>query len=184
MLGPTAVVDPVAAAKRIQRIRSHRVLAARQRQRIDHTLGGHRRQAEPLELGIDEAHVEAGIVGDEAGAVDEGDELVDNLGKSRLADELGVADPMNGQRIRVNRTALRIDVDMEGAAGGKAVVEFDAADFDHAVLARIKTGRFRIENYFAHANRLVSRRDDLPADDAAPQGGSAVRRGFPRRVRQ
>ena len=35
VLGAMAVVDAVAAAKRVERVRPHRVLAARDRQRVD-----------------------------------------------------------------------------------------------------------------------------------------------------
>ena len=101
-------------------------------------------------LGIDEGHVEAGIVGDQAGAVDELQELVGDLVEGRLVGEIGRADAVYGQRVGMDRPALRIDVEVEDAAGRKAVDQFDAADLDDAVLARVQPGRFRVEDDFAH----------------------------------
>ena len=110
VLGAMAVVDAIAAAERVERIRSHRMLAPGQRQRVDDAARIDRRLAEAVKLGIDEAHVEAGIVGDQLGAVDEGEKLVGNVRKRRLADKIGVADAVHGQRFRMDRAALRIDV--------------------------------------------------------------------------
>ena len=84
VLGAVAVVDAVAPAERVERIRPHRMLAAGQRQRVDDAVRIDRRVAEPRELGIDEGDVEAGIVGDQLGAVDEGQELLGDLVEGRL----------------------------------------------------------------------------------------------------
>ena len=44
---------------------------------------------------------------------------------------------------------------MEGLAGRHPVEDLDTADLDEPIAAkRIESGRFRIENYFAHGPRF------------------------------
>src|SRR5690606_21434000 len=56
----------------------------------------------------------------------------------------------NGDRLRIDRATLRIDVFMEGAAGRKLVDQLDTAELDDAILARVQPRRFRIEYDLAH----------------------------------
>ena len=72
------------------------------RQRVDDAILVDRRLAEPLQLRIDEGDVEAGIVGDQVRAVDEGDELVGYVGEGRLVGEVGRADAVDRLRLRMD----------------------------------------------------------------------------------
>ena len=72
--------------------------------------------------------------------------------------DLSVALPKGGDRayavhglsLHVDLTALRIDVVMECAAGGKAVHELDAAELYDAILPCIEASCFGVEDDFAH----------------------------------
>ncbi len=112
--------------------------------------GVDRRVAEPGEFGIDERDVEAGVVGDQLGAVDEGEKLVGNRVEGRLAGEVGHADAVDGLRLGVDHAALRVDVVVEDPAGRKALEKLDAADLDDTVLAGIESGGFGIKDDLAH----------------------------------
>ena len=111
--------------------------------------------AEPVELGIDEADVEAGIVRDQLRAVDEGHELVGDVGEGRLAGEIGRADAVDGLRLGMDRPALRVDVDVEGAAGREAVDQLDAADLDDPVVARSRGRWFPYRRRSRASNRRL-----------------------------
>ena len=58
VLLPLGEIDAIALAQRIEAARRARVLAPRQRQRIDHPVPAKQRAGEPLELGIEEGEVE------------------------------------------------------------------------------------------------------------------------------
>ena len=96
------------------------------------------------------ADVEAGIVGDQLGAVDEGQEFVGDVVEGRLAGEVGRADAVHRLRFGMDHAALRIDVVVKDAAGREAVDQLDAAELDDAVLAGIEAGGFGIEDDLAH----------------------------------
>jgi hypothetical protein len=63
---------------------------------------------------------------------------------------------------------------MEGAAGRKAVDQFDSADFDDAFDPGIEPGRFRIEDDLAH--RITPERQDVAASRS---GGARTQRVLP-----
>ena len=71
VLGAGAVVDAVAGAERVEAVRSVRMAAARQQQRVDEAMLRDRRAAAEPELHVDEAAVEAGIVRDQRAVADE-----------------------------------------------------------------------------------------------------------------
>ena len=125
------------------------MLAAGERQRVDDQPWIDRRHVEAGKLGIDEADIEAGIVSDQLGAVDEVEEILQDLGKDRLALEIGIGDAVNFLRVGMHRAPLRVDVFVEGAARGETIVQLDAADFDQAILTVVEAGRFGIENDLA-----------------------------------
>src|SRR6478735_2617977 len=56
VLRSMCIIDAIAAAKRIERVGSHRMLAARHRQCVEHAVGQYRWQIEPCELSVYEAH--------------------------------------------------------------------------------------------------------------------------------
>ncbi len=88
--------------------------------------------AEAGELGIDEGHVEAGVVGDQIALFEESDELVGNLGEARLVLEEGVVEAVDARRLDRHRP-LRVEIGVEMPAGRDVVDELDGADLDDAV---------------------------------------------------
>jgi hypothetical protein len=125
---------------------------ARQLQRVEHAAAipdAARFRAEPRQLGIEEADVERGVVDDQFGAIDEGQEFADDLREQRL-----VGEEFIGQAVYFGRTAvhfaLRIEVTMEDPTAGSALDQFDAADFDDAMAARVEAGGFGVEQDLAH----------------------------------
>ena len=154
VLGAPAVVDPIARAERIERIRTGRMAPPGELQRIEHLLVADRRQAEALELHVDEAHVERRIVDDQRRIPDEIHEIVGEVGEEGLVGQkfLGQAVDVEGLRRHV---ALWIDVDVIGLARGNVVHQLDAADLHQPVAAaRVKAGRFGIEHDLAHIEVL------------------------------
>src|SRR5664280_818530 len=108
------------------------MLAARQQQRIDQPLARDRRTLDALELGDEEAVVEAGIVDHQRRVADEAEEIVGDVAEKRLVlEELG-RQPVNGEGLG-RHLALRVEIAVERRAGRNPVEQLDAADFDQAV---------------------------------------------------
>src|SRR6185312_14875771 len=144
------------------------MLALGDRKRVDDAMRLDQRVPAALEFGVDEAEIEMGIVGDQARTVDEFEKFRRNRREERLVGKVGIADAMDGERLRMDLTALRIDVDVEAPAGRKPVKELDAADLDDPVGPRIQAGRFGIKNDFTH--RISSSGQDARPSPAG-QGG-------------
>ena len=90
VLGAARIVDAVARAQIVEAVGPGRVLAARQQQRVDQPLARDQRLAGALELGIEEAEIERGVVRDQRRVADECEEVVGDLGEQRLVlEELG-----------------------------------------------------------------------------------------------
>jgi hypothetical protein len=114
---------------------------------------------QPGQFGIEEADVEGRVVDHELGAVDEGEELVGHLGKARLVGEELAGQPGDFLGARLERRRVRVEVALEGAPGGTALDQLDAADLDHAVaLLPFQAGGFGIEHDLAHQPCLVCQR--------------------------
>src|SRR5690606_5171892 len=105
---------------------------------------------EALELVLEEAHVEGGVVDHQLGAVDEGQELVGDLAELRLVGQEFQGQP--GDLLRPGlELAVGIEVAVEGASGGPALDQLDAADLHHAVaLAPFQACGFGVEDDVAH----------------------------------
>ncbi len=72
----------------------------------------------------------------------------------RRLHQLRQLDAVHGQRARID-LAFRIQVAVELLAGGPAIGELDAADFDDAMTgARIEAGGFDVQNDLAHGARV------------------------------
>ena len=84
VLGAARIVDAVARAQIVEPVGPGRMLAPRQQQRIDQPLARDQRALDALELGIEKAVIEAGIVDDQRRVADEGQEVVDDVGEARL----------------------------------------------------------------------------------------------------
>ena len=75
MLLAAGVVDAEAAAERVEAVLRAGEAPARQLQRVDGAGPGQAALPGPAELGVQELHVEGGIVDDEPRVADEGGEL-------------------------------------------------------------------------------------------------------------
>ena len=91
--------------------------AARQRQRVDDPVESSGGVAEPGELGVEEADVEAGIVDDEPGVADEAEELVGDRGEGGLSARNSAVRPCTA-KASCGIVALGIDVAVEGRPVG------------------------------------------------------------------
>ena len=102
------------------------------------------------QLVVEEADVEGRVVDDQLGAVDELEELLDDLGEARLVGK--EFQRQAGDLLRAGfELAVRPQVAVEIATGGTALDELDAADFDHAVAALpAQAGGFGIQDDLTH----------------------------------
>src|SRR5438067_4847078 len=126
------------------------MLRSRERERVDHSLHRNRRAAAPLELEIQEAEVERGIVRDERRIADEFEQLLGFLRKARLIGEEDGGEAVHHLGI-ARHVTLRIEIGMKVPAGLDPVEHLDAADLDHAVAAeRIQTCGLGVEDDFPH----------------------------------
>jgi len=128
-----------------------------------------------LELGIEEAEIEHGVVRDQRRIAEEFDQLLHLVGEQRLVLEEVDAEPVYLEG-RLRDVALRIEVAVERLAGWKAVDQLDAADprpsgrpegdrgrwFSVSnTISRIGTFRISGES-FSPGRHLSNRRKDLP----------------------
>ena len=121
------------------------MFAARQRERVDDPLGGYRRAPERRQLGVEEPHVEFGVVDDEAILADEGEEVVDHRGEDRLVGERSGRMAVDAERL-LRHFAFGIDQGVKDDAGGDLVDDFHGADFDQAdrpCRGRVRSSRCR-----------------------------------------
>ncbi len=126
------------------------MLAARQQQRVDHAVARDQRPAAALQLGIEKAEIERGVVHDERRVADEAKELLDQFGKARLVLEERERKPMDRKRLG-GHVALGVEVAVECLSGRDAVEQFDAADLDQSMpLIGIEPGRLGVEHNFPH----------------------------------
>ena len=131
------------------------MFAARQQQRIDQPLARDQHALDALELGAQEAVIEAGIVDHQRRVADKAEEIIDDLDEALVALQEFGRQPMNGEGLR-RHVALRIEVGVERRPGRNPVEQLDAADLDQAVaLARVKAGGFGVEDDFAHVLQLA-----------------------------
>src|SRR5690606_16247038 len=150
---PLGVVHPVALAQGVQGVALSGMLVPGQQQGIHYrTVVGHATvTAKPLQLGIDEAHVERGVVDHQLGAADEVHELVGHVGEQRLVRKKLVGDPVDLEGALFH-LPLGIDVDMEVPAGQAPVEQLDTADLDDAMsFPYLDTRGFGIQNDRTHA---------------------------------
>src|SRR5690606_2489259 len=144
VVGALGVVHAVAPAQRIEVALLPRVQTPGERERVGDrahagdavddqgalVLGG--RLARARELGVEEAHVELGVVDHELGAAHELEEIARDVREPRLVREELVGNAVHLDRRGVD-LALGIDVLVIGVAGEAAVHHLDTADLDDAV---------------------------------------------------
>lgn len=144
------IVDAETAAKRIERVVGTREAAARQFDRVERPGWSEGRMASPAEFGIQELHVEGGIVDHETALADESEEVCRDGGEDRLVGQEVAAEPMNGKSLG-RHVALRVDIGVKDAARRHMVEKLDRADLDDTVaLHRIEAGGLGIENDLTH----------------------------------
>ena len=124
----------------------------RQRQRVDHAVPAQQRPGQPIELGIEEGEIEGGVVHHQHGALEEGEHVVGQLGKTRL-----VAQELGGQAVHfeglVGDVALGVQMAVPDASRGDAVDQLDAADLDDPVaVERVEPGGLGVEDDLAQAS--------------------------------
>ena len=150
MLVAARRVDRKTRAERVERCRRHGELAPRHGQGVDHDARIDRRLVDALQFGIEEAHVEGGVVGDQLGAGEELQELVRDLGEQRLVGQEIVGNAVHVEGGRVDLAAGRTDEGVIVLAGRNVVPQFHPADLDDPLDIRIEAGGFGIEDDFAH----------------------------------
>ena len=147
------VVDAVALAQRIEAVALARVHLARERQRVDHRAEvAHpaRRTGQALQLRVEERDVERRVVNHQLRAVDELEQLVDDVREARLLREEFVGDAVHVLRGAVDQP-VGSQVAMELAAGLAPIHQLDAADLDDAMsLLRLQPRGFGVEDDLAH----------------------------------
>ncbi len=111
---------------------------------------------------IDKRDIKVGIVNDELRTFDELEEVMRNLGKQRLRDEILVGDAVDFPRGLVAGT-LRIDIAVKGVLRNAAIDELDTAYLDDAMSClRFKPGCLGVQNDLSH--------QELPQPVQAPVG--------------
>ena len=92
----TGVVDVVTLAERVQAVALTGMQTTRETQRIDDRTDcshGVWRASGSLELGIEKAHIEVGIVDDQLGTGDESEEILGDLAEARLSRSISIEMP-------------------------------------------------------------------------------------------
>ena len=84
MFGALAVVNAIAAAKRVEAIGSPRMFLTCNMKRIDHALRRNRWMTEKAQFGIEETHVKTRVVNNERRIADEGEEILGDGSEDRL----------------------------------------------------------------------------------------------------
>ena len=131
------------------------MLAPGQQQRIDQPLARDRRALDPVELGIDEADVERGVVDHQRRVTDELQKFVDDFVEQRFRCQKFARQAVHRKGFG-GHVPFWVDVDVKALPRRHAVENLDAADFHQAVAAKgIKAGRFGVEDDFAHVLRAV-----------------------------
>ena len=150
VLDAARVVDAVALAERVERRRGSGMPAPREREGVDHEFHADRRVAMGQQLGVDEPHVELGIVDDELGALHEGQELGGDEPEDAVLRQEARRQAVHREGI-LRHVPLRVDVAMEMRACAHGVDELDAGDLDQPVpLGGIEPGGLRIEDDLPH----------------------------------
>src|SRR3954451_21071152 len=111
-----------------------RVPRTRERQRIDHSAHRYRRPAATLELRIEEAEVEAGIVRDQRTILDEVEQLFGLVAEQRLVRKEGVGQAVHHLRFE-RHFPVRVEIWLISGPGLDPVDDLDTADLDHTVAA-------------------------------------------------
>ncbi len=135
MLDAMCTVDAVACAERVKAMLRAGVARSGNDQRVDHPRHADRLPAAPLQLVVEEAEIEAGIVRDQRRIADELEQFLDLVGESRLIRQENVGQAVDGFCLARHRT-IGIEVGVKMTPGFDPAEHLDAADLDHAVAPR------------------------------------------------
>src|SRR6185437_8437948 len=150
MLDALTSIDTEAHAQRVQAVLCSWMPGSCQLERIDHPVHRNCWPSRALELEVEEAEVEARIMGDQRRIFDELQQVIDLVAEQRLIGKECRRQAMHHFRLE-RHVALGEKISMEMAAGFDAVEHLDTADFDHSVTAAwIEARRLRIEHDFPH----------------------------------
>jgi len=126
------------------------MLRPRKLQRIDHAAHRHRRAAAFLQLEIQEAEVETGVVRDQRRVLNEFQKVAGLLGEARFVGQEKVAEAVHFLRFE-GHVAIGIKITVKMPARFDAVENLDATFLDYAVTAgRIEARSLGVENNFPH----------------------------------
>ena len=149
MLDAIGKVDVEAPAQGIEARWGTWKAPPRQRQRVDKP-GSDWLAFCACQFCIEKSQVEFSIMNDQRVRTDERKKFIHNGWKQRLLSEELSGQAMNGKSV-CRDVALGIDVAVKPPPGWNMVNEFDASDLDNAMaFAWIETGRFGVQNNFAH----------------------------------
>src|SRR6266536_408712 len=146
------VVDSEPLAQRIEVVALAGEHLAREAQRVGelrvhasaHLMSGHSK------LKVEKSDVERRVVNDPLGATREIEELGDDVAEFRLAAQVVPRLAMDFGRAEVD-VALRVDEELDHAAGRAAVDDLEAGQLDDPMaLQRIEAGRLGVEDDLTH----------------------------------
>ena len=160
MFGAARIVDRVARTQIVKTVRDAWMLAPRQQQRVDQPVAGDGRPFDAVELGVDEADIERGVVNYQRRIGDEFEKVLHHLGEQRLVGEEFAGKSVHRERFR-RHVAFGVDMAVEGLARRHAIENLDAADLNQSIPAqRVEAGGFGVENYFAHELQTAQTNQD------------------------
>jgi hypothetical protein len=144
------IVDAVSGAEVIETIRSRRVLAACQQQRIHEPLTRDQFALRTLKFSTQKRVIESGIMNHKWGIADEGKKIVHDVGKPPMSFQKFGRKAVDRESLS-GHVALWINVGVERRPGWYPVEQFDAAQFNKPMtLGRIEPSRFGIKDDFTH----------------------------------
>ena len=144
------IVDTETAAQRVKASRRAGKFLPRDGQRINHLMRRQIGAPAGAQFGIDEFHVESGIMGNQRRIADKGQKRLRHFTKDRLVFQKTGAQTVH--RLGFFRhVALGIDIDMKRLAAGQAIDQLETTYFDDAVaIGRVQPGGFRIKDNLTH----------------------------------
>jgi hypothetical protein len=145
-----AAVDAVAGAQRVERMLGAGMPPPSDRQGVDHPFERNLGMAAGAELAIEEAEIELRVVRDERRIGEKFEQIERAFVEARLVGKERVAEAVDLLGFHRHRP-VRVEIGVEGAAGGHAIDQLDAADLDHSVARPgVEPGGFGIEYDLPH----------------------------------
>ena len=106
--------------------------------------------AQQLELIVEKADVEAGVVNHQLGVAHESLEVGRHIGELRLVGEKLLGDAVHRHRFGIN-TPPRVEVDVKMATGEVSIDELHTANFNHPIaVTPIQPGSLGVEHNLSH----------------------------------